>query len=152
LSLAQRKRVALTALRSSSARIRRRIPRLRPGPAIAQELAWLPRAAARKDDDVESSDQLLVLAALAEQGFYRSGERLMAPNGTVWLSKPMLELCGVDGLRTEARQRLSRKLRQRRSYESSYDWQCAVEDVQSLLGALDQVHQAREPEPLAEAC
>jgi hypothetical protein len=101
---------------------------------------------------VEPRNQLLVLAALAEQGFYRSGERLLAPNGTVWLSQPMLDLCGVDGLRLEAGRRLSRKLRQRRSYESSYDWQCAVEDVQSLLSALDQVDEARQPEPLAEAC
>jgi hypothetical protein len=101
---------------------------------------------------VESTDQLLMLAALAEQGFYRSGERLMAPNGTVWLSRPMLDLCGVDGLRREATRRLSKKLRQQRSYESAYDWQCAVEDVQSLLSALDQVEEATEHEALAEAC
>jgi hypothetical protein len=88
---------------------------------------------------------------LAEQGFYRSGERLIAPNGTLWVSRPMLELSGLDGLRFEARRRLSKKLRQRRSYESSYDWQCAIEDVESLLYALDQVDDRTELVTLAQA-
>mgnify|MGYP003575739504 CR=1 FL=1 len=88
---------------------------------------------------------------LAEQGFYRSGERLIAPNGTLWVSRPMLELSGLDGLRFEARRRLSKKLRQRRSYESSYDWQCAIEDVEGLLYALDQVDDRTQVVALAQA-
>ena len=87
--------------------------------------------------------------ALAEQGFYRSGERFIAPNGTLWLNRAMLECSGVRGLRTEAVRRLGKKQRQKKSYESVYDWQCAVEDTESLIAALD----ALEPEiALAEAC
>lgn len=85
------------------------------------------------------TDFTLVIAALSEQGFYRSGERLIAPNGTLWLSRAMLECAGLDGLRGEASRRLRRKLHQRKSYESIHDWQCAVEDAESLLAALDQL-------------
>jgi hypothetical protein len=92
-----------------------------------------------------------LVSALSEQGFYRSGERLIAPNGTLWVSRPMLELEGLDGLRYEARRRLGKKLRQRKSYESTYDWQCALEDVESLLVALDGVHAPSETAVLAEA-
>lgn len=99
----------------------------------------------------DPTDLLLLVAALAEQGFYRSGERLVAANGTLWLSRPMLDYCGIDGLRIEAKKLLSRKLRQRKSFESEYDWQRAVEDIEGLMVALDEIPRREELEPLAEA-
>jgi hypothetical protein len=99
----------------------------------------------------DPTDLLLVVAALAEQGLNSSGERLVAPNGTLWLSRPMLDLCGLYGIRMEAERRLRRTRRHRRSYQSGYDWQCAMEDSEALLMALDQVCESREPELLAKA-
>jgi hypothetical protein len=87
-----------------------------------------------------------LVAALAEQGFHRAGERLIAPNGTLWLSLPMLDTTLHSGLRLEAERRLRRSLRQRKSYRSSYDWQCAVEDVECLLVALDSLPADRTEE------
>lgn len=92
-----------------------------------------------------------LVSALSEQGFYRSGERMIAPNGTLWVSRPMLELSGLAGLRREARQRLTKKRRQRKSYESAYDWQCALEDVEGLLVALDEIGEPVATAALARA-
>jgi hypothetical protein len=82
-------------------------------------------------------------AALAEQGFYRSGERLIAPHGTLWLTRGLLEDEAVFFvLRREAAARLARR---RKSYQSAYDWECAREDAECLLAALEMLSL---PEPL----
>ncbi|MEZ4226399.1 MAG: hypothetical protein R3B13_35970 [Polyangiaceae bacterium] len=73
---------------------------------------------------------------LVSRGWYQSGERLVAPNGTLWL--PVRDLCwlSLDGLTHEATQRLRRRKRGRKSYENLYDAFCAVDDAESLLDAL----------------
>ena len=100
---------------------------------------------------MDSTDLLLLCAALAEQGFCRSGERLVARHGTVWLSRPMLDVCGIEGLRIEAKRRLQRIRRQRHCFQHAYDWQCAIADSEALVVALERVCESREVQVLAEA-
>ncbi len=99
----------------------------------------------------DSRDLLLLVTALAEQGFHKSGERLIAPHGTLWISPPMLEYAGIEGLRYEARRRLARARRQRKLFQSEYDWDCALEDAESLMQALDEIPPREELEAIALA-
>ena len=78
-----------------------------------------------------------LLEALRRQGFYRSGDRVVAPHATIWLAYDALPFTDLEAIGREAARRLGRKRRHRHQYLSPYDWDCAVEDAEALLDALD---------------
>ena len=78
-----------------------------------------------------------LLQALRKQGFYRAGNRIVAPHATIWLAYDALPFTDLDALGREAARRLGRKRRHRHQYLSPYDWDCAVEDAEALLDALN---------------
>jgi len=78
-----------------------------------------------------------LLEALRRQGFYRSGDRVVAPHATIWLAYDALPFTDLEALGREAARRLGRKRPHRHQYLSPYDWDCAMEDAEALLDALD---------------
>jgi len=78
-----------------------------------------------------------LLDALRKQGFYRSGNRMVAPHATIWLAHDALPFTDLEALGREAARRLGRKRRHRHQYLSPYDWDCAIEDAEALLEALN---------------
>ena len=82
-----------------------------------------------------------LLEALRRQGFYRSGNRIVAPHATLWLPCDALPFTDLAVLEREAARRLARKRRHRQFYASPYDWDCAMEDAEALLDAVDEVMQ-----------
>ena len=87
--------------------------------------------------------------ALRRQGWYLQGERLMAPHATLWLPEPYLESLDCELVEGQARRRY-RRLSRCSYFRSSFDRDCALEDIQSLMDALAELRQVRWPE-LAQA-
>jgi hypothetical protein len=83
-----------------------------------------------------------LLEVLHNQGFYRSGNRLVAPHATLWLSYEALPYTDLEVLEREAARRLGRARRLRRAHYSPHDWDCAIEDAEALLEALGEVVRA----------
>ncbi len=77
-----------------------------------------------------------LLAVLRDQGWFRQGERWVAPNGTLWLTEYTMQLSEPETLLAEVSRRLTRRRRQRRSFQSTYDADRALEDAQGLAEAL----------------
>ncbi len=82
---------------------------------------------------------------LFSRGWYQSGERLVAPNGTLWLPVHGMQWLSLDGLQREAAHRLRRRKRGRKAFENRYDAFCAMDDAESLLDALAPVLESRWP-------
>ncbi|MCA9594206.1 MAG: hypothetical protein KC776_12870 [Myxococcales bacterium] len=80
-----------------------------------------------------------LIAVLTAQGWFRQGERWVAPNGTLWLTHYTLEVTDPETLLAEVGRRLTRRRRQHRSFQSSYDADCSLEDAQGLAEALSAV-------------
>jgi hypothetical protein len=83
---------------------------------------------------------------LSCRGWYQTGQRLVAPNATLWLPLYAMQWLNLDGLQREAEQRLRRRKRGRKAYENAYDAFCATDDAESLLEALGAVLATRWPE------
>jgi len=83
---------------------------------------------------------------LVGRGWYQTGERLVAPNGTLWLPIRGMQWLNLEGLQREAEQRLRRRKRGRKAFQNQYDAFCAVDDAESLLDAVCLAVESRWPE------